>query len=127
METKKAIWISDFNKEYDIYSKGILLQYEIKTGIVVPVFSGEHMIAVLFFMSLSFSSPLMELLELLVGRLGLLIIKIDLEREMTSIKSDLKDSIDLSFATLNKILGYRDSYTVNHRKKVAEIGNGTGL
>lgn len=127
MKTKKAIWISDFNKEYDIYSKGILLQYEIKTGIVVPVFSGKHMIAVLFFMSLSFSSPLMELLELLVGRLGLLIIKIDLEREMTSIKSDLKDSIDLSFATLNKILGYRDSYTVNHRKKVAEIGNGTGL
>jgi len=123
-KTKKAIWISDFNKEYDIYSKEILLQYEIKTGIAVPVFSGEHMIAVLFFMSLSkktFSSPLMDLLELLAGRLGLLIIKIDLEREMTSIKSDLKNSIDLNFATLNKILGYRDPYTVNHQKKVAEI------
>ncbi len=123
-KTKKAIWISSFDNEYAIHNKEILLKHRIKAGVAVPIFSGEYMIAVLFFMSLSekpFNESLMDLLELLAGRLGLLIIKIDLEREMVNVKTNLQNSIDLNFATMNKILEYRDPYTVDHQKKVAKI------
>lgn len=127
---KKAIWISDFITKYPVYMKELIAGLNINCGVAIPIFSGVHITAVLFFMSenmKSFNENQMDLFELLADRLGMLLLKINLEREMIQMKQELRNSIDLNFSTLNKILQYRDPYTVNHQKKVADIAVKIGL
>lgn len=121
---KKALWISNFDSNYPIHKKELIMELKIKSGVAIPVFSEDYVIAVLFFMSKSSKHSdeiQMDFYNLLAGRLGNLLLRIDLEREIIQAKKDLRSSIDLNFSTLNKILMYRDPYTVDHQKKVANI------
>ncbi len=121
---KKAIWISDLKDTSSIHSKNDLLSHNISSAVAIPIFTGEYMIAVVFLMSMTKKKETPEfsyLLEIIAERLGMQMIKIGLERDMRKMKVSLAESIDLNFSTLNKILMYRDPYTVDHQKKVANV------
>lgn len=121
---RTAIWIDDFQKLNQVHSKNVILNQGIKTGIAVPVFCGDYITSVIFFMSRQqkkYDAEQIELVELMADRLGMLLFKLNLESEIISTKLEQQKSLDMHFSSINVILQHRDPYTVLHQQKVAEI------
>lgn len=122
--SKKSFWVTNIQEEETFIRQKLAKKCGLKTGVTVPIFAYEHVDSILFFFSKKekeYDFLFMELLQHLAGKIGLLIVKHKLENEVSSVLDDMKKLVDLNFRTLSKILEYRDPYTIQHQKSVANV------
>lgn len=121
---KRTIWLEHLNK-YPLFTrKEISEELGILSGVAIPIRSYDYVEAVMFIFSLS-SQPydplLMKLFDHLSQKIGLLSLSSRLEKDLVRQSLEIMKLQQMNFTTLDRILEYRDPYTVSHQQKVTRL------
>ncbi|MFW6001623.1 MAG: HD domain-containing phosphohydrolase [Halanaerobium sp.] len=126
-EEKKPIWTKNVQEKDDFIRKNKAREYDLKTGITMPIFAYDYLDAVCFFFSkneLDYDQLFVDLLKNISQNMGLSLIKSDLDNEIKKIKNNTNE---LHIETINKIFKLKDPYTISHQEETAEFAEEIAL
>ena len=127
--SRQPIWIANVQDESNFIRRLEAKEYNLKTGVTMPIFAFDYLDAVCFFFSkheLEKDSMFLDLLNHFARIIGMHIIKDELEREVQDILRKSEDESKINIKTINKIFALRDPYTILHQDEVANFSKVLG-